>query len=71
MKKILIIFLLLFCINVKADEVNIDKINSNYEDYMYIEVTSNDNLDKLSNFVTDNKHITKQVFTIAFMPPKS
>ena len=61
MKKILIIFLLLFCINVKADEVNIDKINSNYEDYMYIEVTSNDNLDKLSNFVNAKEILFKNV----------
>ena len=61
MKKILIIFLLLFCINVKADEVNIDKINSNYEDYLYIEVTSNDNLDKLSNFVNAKEILFKNV----------
>lgn len=61
MKKILIIFLLLFCINVKADEVNIDKIDSNYEDYMYIEVTSNDNLDKLSKFVNAKEILFKNV----------
>ena len=61
MKKILIIFLLLFCINVKADEVNIDKINSNYEDYLYIEVTSNDNLDKLSNFVNAKEILFKML----------
>ena len=61
MKKILIIFLLLFSINVKADEINIDNINDNYEDYMYIEVTSNDNLDKLKNFVNAKEILFKNV----------
>ena len=31
MKKILLIIILLFCINVKAEEINLNDIKDNYE----------------------------------------
>lgn len=58
----------LVCVFQSALRVTARLLAANLHDFMWRAKLGSD---KLSNFVTDNKHITKQVFTIAFMPPES
>ena len=58
----------LACVFQSALRVTVRLLVANLHDFMWRAKLGSD---KLSNFVTDNKHITKQVFTIAFMLSES
>ena len=49
--KLIILFLLLFAVNAKGVEINLNDINSNYDKITYVEVTDLENIDKLYNLI--------------------
>jgi len=51
MKKILLILLLLFCINVKAENINLNDIKDNFEYITYVEITDLENIDNIKKLV--------------------
>lgn len=51
MKKILLIMLLLFCINVKAEDINLNDIKDNFEYVTYVEITDLENIDNIKKLV--------------------
>lgn len=61
MKKILLIILLLFCINVKADNINLNDIKDNFEYITYVEITDLKNIDNLKKFVNLKEIYIKNV----------
>ena len=61
MKKILLMILLLFCINVKADDINLNDIKDNFEYITYVEITDLKNIDNLKKFVNLKEIYIKNV----------
>lgn len=59
--KLIILFLLLFSINVKGVEINLNDINGNYDKITYVEVTDLENIDKLHNLVNIEEIYIKNV----------
>ena len=51
MKKILIIIILLFCINVSAEEINLNDIKTNFEKITYVEITDLENINNIKNLI--------------------
>lgn len=61
MKKLLLIIILLFCINVKADEVNLNDIKDNFEYITYVEITDLENIDNIKNLINLKEIYIKNV----------
>ena len=59
--KLIILFLLLFTVNVKGVEINLNDINSNYDKITYVEVTNLENIDKLYNLINLKEIYIKNV----------
>ena len=61
MKKILLIILLLFCINVKAENINLNDIKDNFEYVTYVEITDLKNIDNIKKLVNLKEIYIKNV----------
>ena len=61
MKKILFIIILLFCINVKAENINLNDIKDNFEYITYVEITDLENIDNIKKLVNLKEIYIKNV----------
>lgn len=61
MKKILSMILLLLCINVNAEEINLNDIKDNYEYITYVEITDLDNIDNINKLINLKEIYIKNV----------
>lgn len=61
MKKLLLIIILLFCINVNAEDINLNDIKDNYENITYVEITNLDNIDNINKLINLKEIYIKNV----------
>lgn len=61
MKKVIIVILFLFSINVHAESFNLNDIKDNYENITYVEITNLDNIDNIKNLVNLREVYIKNV----------